>query len=133
MPKISSDWKPEQHAYQTMYKWVWIQEKNAHQPFSEEKDIQAFCDAENEAFMLYWLDTKKAKKSWSMAWLNWMRRNWENARHRRSDSGSMGFNAFSQLTEQDKPKPVQRLKYKIPEREPVESMSFEEAMKQLRR
>jgi len=95
-------------------------------------------------FISFWSDAEQSgkyerkKSNWQTAFMNDIKKAWplacmdyEKSHGKRSDSGSNGFKGFGDLTEQDKPKPVQRLKYKIPDRPPVEPMGMEEALAQL--
>lgn len=143
MPKTlcPEDFYPDEGVISLLKIWGEIKknpcgDKLINEEFITRKDVIA-------EFIDYWLNRHtgdKKKKLWQKAYV-WHVKNiaWPNElsdfeknRHRRSDSGSNGFNSFSYMTEHERPKPAQKLKYKLPERPEVEPMTREEALKQLK-
>ncbi len=97
-----------------------------------------FIGHELPAFMMYWLETGKAKSSWDSTCLNWMDRNYENRKesidrnHARSPQGDVFDNALKRLNgEEEKPN---RSAYRfIPNEPSTETMKPEDALAELRR
>ena len=84
------------------------------------KDNHEFIDHQIPGFIIYWEETGQKKRSWGMTFINWVMRNWENDRHKRSDSPTGGFKQINEAMGQlmsPKPIPKPERRYRIKTRE----------------
>ena len=97
-----------------------------------------FIGQEFAAFLMYWMDTGKAKSSWDTTCLNWMDRNYEckkeyaDRNHARSPQGDVFDNALKRVNGEEEEKPKRSTYRFIPPDESTETMTADEAFEALR-
>ena len=111
------DFVPHDHSLDLMYAFVSGQEFAAGTTKRmTEDEIRRMCAAETANMRLYFISKRIARSSWDLTWLKWMKRHYENYRHRRTDSGS-GFKPMNEAYGQLMPeKPITKpeRRYRIP-------------------
>jgi len=99
-----------------------------------------FIGQELAGFLMYWMETGKAKASWNSTCLNWMDRNYEHKKeaidrnHQRSkNQGNIFDQTLNKLTGEEEEKPIRTAYRFIPHEPTTETMSTEDALAELRR